>query len=441
MGCICGKPSQADSPIGHRPKMESSFSPSKPNCSKPSTTESPRKSFTCRCGPLSAGKLKFGPCIRFLRKKQLQLAPRISKLVGHTIATINIGGSITKFCINQVIPAVLRSDREMAIAEATKGRGLCGKLNKVVLMDIGGLGTSVIVPWLSKPSTTKSHRKSSTGCCGPLSAGKLKFGPCIRFLKKTQLQLATRISKLVGHTIATTNIGGSITKFCINQVIPAVLQSDREMAIAEATKGRGLCGKLNKVVLTDSGGLGTSVMVPWLRENNGCDVGQGIGELEGLEVKDKASDASQLVVKYLKEEFVRNSIFLCSRTVAIYERKYLLGNSMACPVIEKGDILDPANKPKKDMNMLTLDPEEALETPEYIEVGIESGLPVSVMVLPPASLLVELNEIGGKHGIGQIDMVENQLVGMKSCGVYETLGGTILFATATVPELESLTID
>ncbi|KAF3954046.1 hypothetical protein CMV_020561 [Castanea mollissima] len=193
------------------------------------------------------------------------------------------------------------------------------------------------------------------------------------------------------------------------------------------------------------GGIFFNKPFPCSRENNGCDVGQGIGELEGLEVKAKASDASQLVVKDL-EEFGRNSIFLCSRVVAIDDRKYLLGNSMACPVIEKGDILDPANKPKKDMNMLTLDPEEALETPEYIEVGIEPGLPVSVMarngkVLPPASLLVELNEIGGKHGIGQIDMVENQLVGMKGCGVYETLGGTILFATATVQELESLTID
>ncbi|KAM4115539.1 hypothetical protein ACJW30_04G157300 [Castanea mollissima] len=247
MGCICGKPSDTGSPIGHTPRKESSFSPPKPYCSKPSTTESPQKSSTGHCG-------------------LLQLAARISKHLGHTIATISNSGSVPKFCINQdaVIPAVLLSDREMVIAEPTKGRGLCRKLNKVVLMDGGGLGTSVIAPWLS-------------------------------------------------------------------------------------------------------------------RENNGCDVGQGIGELEGLEVKAKASDASQLAVKDL-EEFGRNSIFLCSRAVAIDDRKYLLGNLMACPVIEKGDILDPANKPKKDMNMLTLDPEEALETPEYIEVGIEPGLPVSVMV-------------------------------------------------------------
>ncbi|XP_030939187.1 argininosuccinate synthase, chloroplastic isoform X2 [Quercus lobata] len=308
------------------------------------------------------------------------------------------------------------------------------------------------------------------------------------------------------------------------------------MEISEATKGIGLRGKLNKVVLAYSGGLDTSVIVPWLRENYGCDVvcftadvGQGVGELEGLEAKAKASGASQLVVKDLKEEFVRDFIFPCLRAGAIYERKYLLGTSMARPVIAKamvdiakevgadavahgctgkgndqvrfeltffalnpklnvvapwrewditgredaieyakkhnvpvpvtkksiysrdrnlwhlsheGDILeDPANEPKKDMYMLTVDPEEAPDKPEYIEIGIESGLPVSVngKVLSPASLLTELNEIGGKHGIGRIDMVENRLVGMKSHGVYETPGGTILFEA--VQGLESLTID
>uniref|UniRef100_A0A2N9HXZ3 argininosuccinate synthase n=1 Tax=Fagus sylvatica TaxID=28930 RepID=A0A2N9HXZ3_FAGSY len=246
-------------------------------------------------------------------------------------------------------------------------------------------------------------------------------------------------------------------------------------------------------------------------ENYGCDVvcftadvGQGIKELDGLEAKAKASGASQLVVKDLQEEFVRDFIFPCLRAGAIYERKYLLGTSMARPVIAKvrfeltffalnpklnvvapwrewditgredaieyakkhnvpvpvtkksiysrdrnlwhlsheGDILeDPANEPKNDMYMMTVNPEEAPDKPEYIEIGIESGLPVSVngKVLSPASLLTELNEIGGKHGIGRIDMVENRLVGMKSRGVYETPGGTILFAA--VRELESLTID
>ncbi|KAJ0048093.1 hypothetical protein Pint_15700 [Pistacia integerrima] len=108
----------------------------------------------------------------------------------------------------------------------------------------------------------------------------------------------------------------------------------------------------------------------------------------------------------------------------------------------EGDILeDPANEPKKDMYMMSVDPEDAPDKPELVEIGIVKGLPVSVngKQLPPASLLAQLNEIGGKHGIGRIDMVENRLVGMKSRGVYETPGGTIIFAAAR--ELESLTLD
>lgn len=108
----------------------------------------------------------------------------------------------------------------------------------------------------------------------------------------------------------------------------------------------------------------------------------------------------------------------------------------------EGDILeDPANEPKKDMYMMSTDPEDAPNTPEYIEIGIVSGIPVSLngKELSPATLLFQLNDIGGKHGIGRIDMVENRLVGMKSRGVYETPGGTILFAAAR--ELESLTLD
>ncbi|XVE54505.1 hypothetical protein DITRI_Ditri03aG0087200 [Diplodiscus trichospermus] len=279
------------------------------------------------------------------------------------------------------------------------------------------------------------------------------------------------------------------------------------MEVSTVTKGGGLRGKLNKVVLAYSGGLDTSVIVPWLRENYGCevvcftaDVGQGIKELDGLEEKAKASGACQLVVKDLKEEFVRDYIFPCLRAGAIYERKYLLGTSMARPVIAKamvdvarevgadavshgctgkgndqvrfeltffalnpelnvvapwrewditgredaieyakkhnvpvpvtkksiysrdrnlwhlsheGDILeDPANEPKKDMYMMSVDPEDAPDQPEYVEIGFVSGIPVSVngKNLSPASLLAELNEIGGRHGIGRIDMVENRLV-------------------------------
>ncbi|KAB1217335.1 Argininosuccinate synthase, chloroplastic [Morella rubra] len=352
-------------------------------------------------------------------------------------------------------------------------------------------------------------------------------------------ELAARTSDLHGHSVAARSNSGHITKSGNNKVTRAVLQSDREMKISEATKDRGLRGKLNKVVLAYSGGLDTSVIVPWLRENYGCDVvcftadvGQGIRELEGLEQKAKASGACQLVVKDLKEEFVGEYIFPCLRAGAIYERKYLLGTSMARPVIAKamvdiarevgadavshgctgkgndqacpvrfeltffalnpklnvvapwrewditgredaieyakkhnvpvpvtkksiysrdrnlwhlsheGDILeDPANEPRKDMYMMTVDPEDAPNKPEYLEIGIESGLPVSVngKELSPAFLLAELNEIGGRHGVGRVDMVENRLVGMKSRGVYETPGGTILFTA--VQELESLTID
>ncbi|THF97514.1 hypothetical protein TEA_011302 [Camellia sinensis var. sinensis] len=317
--------------------------------------------------------------------------------------------------------------------------------------------------------------------------------------------------------------------------IQAVLTSEKE---TEGSSGNGgfIRRKLNKVVLAYSGGLDTSVIVPWLRENYGCevvcftaDVGQGISELEGLEAKAKASGACQLVVKDLKEEFVRDYIFPCLRAGAIYERKYLLGTSMARPVIAKamvdiarevgadavshgctgkgndqvrfeltffalnpelnvvvpwreweirgredaieyakkhnvpvpvtkksiysrdrnlwhlsheGDILeDPAKEPNKDMYMMTVEPEDAPNQPEYVQIGMVSGLPVSVngKEFSPASLLSELNEIGGRHGIGRVDMVENRLVGMKSRGVYETPGGTILFTAAR--ELESLTLD
>ncbi|GER34680.1 argininosuccinate synthase [Striga asiatica] len=309
-------------------------------------------------------------------------------------------------------------------------------------------------------------------------------------------------------------------------------------------EGKTLRKKLKKVVLAYSGGLDTSIVVPWLRENYGCevvcftgDVGQGLQELEGLEQKAKASGACQLVVKDLKEEFVRDFIYPCLRAGAIYERKYLLGTSMARPVIAKscysswsvklyleiprpwlmlpkklelmqflmdvrfeltffalnpklsvvapwreweitgredaieyaikhnvpvpvtkksiysrdrnlwhlsheGDILeDPASEPKEDMYMMTVDPVEAPDQPEYVKIGIVEGLPVSIngKELSPASLLSELNDIGGKHGIGRVDMVENRLVGMKSRGVYETPGGTILFTAAR--ELESLTLD
>ncbi|PPR87042.1 hypothetical protein GOBAR_AA33640 [Gossypium barbadense] len=313
-------------------------------------------------------------------------------------------------------------------------------------------------------------------------------------------ELSGKSSSLHGNAIVSNNVCMTLTPK--NQGIQAVLSSNSGTDVSTVTKGGGLRGKLNKVVLAYSGGLDTSVIVPWLRENYGCevvcftaDVGQGIKELDGLEAKAKASGACQLVVKDLKEEFVKDYIFPCLRAGAIYERKYLLGTSMARPVIAKamvdvarevrfeltffalnpelnvvapwrewditgredaieyakkhnvpvpvtkksiysrdrnlwhlsheGDILeDPANEPKEDMYMMSVDPKDAPDKPQYVKIGIESGIPVSLdgKTYLPAELLATLNEIGGKHGIGRIDMVENRLVGMKSRGVYETPG-------------------
>ncbi|KAG5560952.1 hypothetical protein RHGRI_004099 [Rhododendron griersonianum] len=347
-------------------------------------------------------------------------------------------------------------------------------------------------------------------------------------------ELGVKGSELHRHVIV--HKDRSLTKAHNHQAIKAALTDEKETGASSAGDERVLRKKLNKVVLAYSGGLDTSVIVPWLRENYGCevvcftaDVGQGTIELEGLEQKAKASGASHLVIKDLKEEFVKDYIFPCLRAGAVYERKYLLGTSMARPVIAKamvdvarevgadavshgctgkgndqvrfeltffalnpelnvvapwreweirgredaieyakkhnvpvpvtkksiysrdrnlwhlsheGDILeDPSNEPNKDMYMMSVDPEDAPDQPEYVEIGIDSGLPISLngTELSPASLLSELNEIGGRHGIGRVDMVENRLVGMKSRGVYETPGGTILFTAAR--ELESLTLD
>ncbi len=292
---------------------------------------------------------------------------------------------------------------------------------------------------------------------------------------------------------------------------------------------------VQKVVLAYSGGLDTSVIVPWLKENYGCevvcftaDVGQG-DELEGLEAKALASGASQLVVRDLREEFARDYLFRLLRAGAIYERKYLLGTSIARPLIAKhqvdvahqvnadavahgatgkgndqvrfeltymaldprlkviapwrewdirsredaiayaqkhnvpikaslksifsrdgnlwhlshegGPLEDPWNEPEEEMFHLSVSPQNAPDQPELIEIGFESGTPISLNgeKLSPATLIERLNQLGGKHGIGRADLVENRLVGMKSRGVYETPGGSILLAAHR--ELESLTLD
>jgi argininosuccinate synthase len=293
--------------------------------------------------------------------------------------------------------------------------------------------------------------------------------------------------------------------------------------------------EVKKVVLAYSGGLDTSVIVPWLKENYGCevvcfcaDVGQA-DELDGLEEKALASGASQLIIHDMKEEFVEEYIYPTLKAGAVYERKYLLGTSMARPLIAKhmidvahevgadalshgatgkgndqvrfeltfaaldprlqviapwrewdirsredaiayakahnvpvtateksiysrdrnlwhlshegGLLEDPWNEPEESMYLLTASPENAPDSPAYVDITFESGTPVAVNgeSYTPAQLLMKLNAIGGAHGIGRVDLVEGRLVGMKSHGVYETPGGTILYAAHR--ELESLVLD
>ena len=292
---------------------------------------------------------------------------------------------------------------------------------------------------------------------------------------------------------------------------------------------------VKRVALAYSGGLDTSIIIPWLKEHYHCevvaiaaDVGQK-EELDGLREKAIATGAAEIYIEDLRHEFVTDYIFPTLRAGAVYEHKYLLGTSFARPVIAKrqveiarqtgcdalshgctgkgndqarfeltfkalapemkviapwrewdivsredaidyanerqipitasrekiyshdrniwhlsheGGILeDPASEPEESMFELTVSPENAPETPEYVEVGYERGTPISVNgeALDPVPLIERLNEIGGRHGIGRVDLVENRLVGMKSRGVYETPGGTILLAG--LRELESLCLD
>ncbi len=291
-----------------------------------------------------------------------------------------------------------------------------------------------------------------------------------------------------------------------------------------------------KVVLAYSGGLDTSIIISWLKENYGCeviavagDVGQA-DELEGLEEKAIATGASKFYCADCKEEFVKDFIFPAVKAHALYEGKYLLGTSLARPIIAKKlvdiaiaegadaichgctgkgndqvrfeltikafaptmdiiapwrtwelksredeieyaearniplkinretnyskdknlwhlsheglDLEDPSNEPLYDKILeMGVSPEKAPDQAEYVTVSFEKGEPVAVNgeALDPVSLILKLNEIGGKHGVGIIDMVENRLVGMKSRGVYETPGGTILYAAHQ--NLEEITID
>ena len=283
--------------------------------------------------------------------------------------------------------------------------------------------------------------------------------------------------------------------------------------------------RFKKVVVAYSGGLDTSVIVPWLKENYGCevitftaDIGQGADELAGLEEKAKASGASKVYVRDLREEFLREYVFPTMQAGAIYEHLYLLGTSFARPIIAKylvqvaeqegaqaiahgctgkgndqvrfelsvkalnpylytiapwrewklrsredelayaqahnvpvavseksiysrdrnlwhlshegGMLEDPWAEPDEALFTLTASPETAPDTPHYLALDFEKGVPVAIdgVQVRPVELLVRLNELGGIHGVGRVDLVENRLVGMKSRGVYETPGGTILYA-------------
>ena len=292
---------------------------------------------------------------------------------------------------------------------------------------------------------------------------------------------------------------------------------------------------IKKIVLAYSGGLDTSVILKWLKETYQCpivafaaDLGQG-DDLAEVAAKARATGADEVYIEDLKEEFVWDFVWPMFRANALYEGAYLLGTSIARPLIAKaqvevarktgadavshgatgkgndqvrfeltyqalapdlkiivpwrewdlqgradcvayakkhgipvpvtkekpyssdanllhisfeGGILeDPWAEPPADMFVLTKSPQEAPDKPQYVEIHFEAGDPVEVdgQRLSPANLLALVNEIGGEHGVGRVDLVENRYVGLKSRGVYETPGGTILRAAHRA--VESITLD
>lgn len=291
-----------------------------------------------------------------------------------------------------------------------------------------------------------------------------------------------------------------------------------------------------KVVLAYSGGLDTSIIVKWLKEEYdyeviafAADVGQGPGELDGLEEKALLTGASKAVVLDLRREFVEEYVFPMLQSGALYEGKYMMGTAIARPIIarymvqvalqegadavahgatgkgndqvrfeltvkalaphlkiiapwriwnlrsrsdclayarkhdipvpvtvekpysmdrnilhisyEGGVLEDPANAPLDDMFLLTRSPEQAPAEGEEVVVSFVKGVPVALngVNLDSVTLMEKLNTLAGRHGVGRVDLVENRLVGMKSRGVYETPGGTILYHA--LRELEQLTLD
>ncbi|MCC6784066.1 MAG: argininosuccinate synthase [Planctomycetes bacterium] len=291
-----------------------------------------------------------------------------------------------------------------------------------------------------------------------------------------------------------------------------------------------------KVCLAYSGGLDTSVIIPWLKEHHAAevhcvagDVGQGAAELDGLEKKALASGAASCKVVDLRQVFLDEVVWSCLRAMAVYEGRYLLGTSMARPILaraqvayahevgakhvahgctgkgndqvrfelayqaldpeltviapwrtweirsredaidyanrhripitatktkiysrdrnlwhishEGGALEDPANTPPDDVWMLTVDPRRAPDEPRIVTIGYEKGVPVALdgARVDPVTLVERLNAIGGEHGVGRVDNTENRLVGMKSRGVYETPGGTIILEGLRT--LRSLTME
>jgi argininosuccinate synthase len=289
------------------------------------------------------------------------------------------------------------------------------------------------------------------------------------------------------------------------------------------------------VVLAYSGGLDTSVIVPWLKEQYGmkvvcvaADVGQG-DELDGLVAKAIASGAQSCHVEDLREQFLTEFVWPTLRAGAMYNRKYLLGTSMARPIIarrqvevarqvgavalahgctgkgndqvrfeltfaslapdlaviapwrewdirsredaldyaerygipvaatkakiysrdrnlwhishEGGPLEDPSWEPEEDLFMMTRSAEDAPDRADYVTISFDRGYPVAVdgEILSPIALLERLNDVAGLHGVGRIDLVEDRLVGMKSRGIYETPGGTLLYSAHS--ELEQLVLD
>ena len=300
-----------------------------------------------------------------------------------------------------------------------------------------------------------------------------------------------------------------------------------------------MANEIKKVVLAYSGGLDTSIIIPWLKENyNNCeviavsgDVGQGT-ELDGLEEKAKKTGASKLYVLDLKEEFIQDYVYPTVKAGAVYENKYLLGTSFARPIIAKGivdiakkegadaichgctgkgndqvrfeltikalapemqiiapwrewdiksreeeieyaeahniplkisretnyskdknlwhlshegmDLENPANEPlynKEGFLELCVSPEQAPDRPTYVTIDFDQGIPTAVngKKMDAVEIVETLNRLGGENGIGLADLVENRLVGMKSRGVYETPGGTILYRAHQV--LETICLD